>query len=73
MQFIPAIAVYSPMIDLIPTAFMILIGMSKEAYLEYRRWKDDKLLNQKPCKILTNVKEGDMDIGEQHDLMFEDS
>ena len=53
------------MFNLVPVAFMILIGMSKEAYLEYQRWKDDKRLNQKPCKILTDVNFGD--------LVFEDS
>ena len=59
----------SPLIDLVPVAFIVAVGMSKEAYLEYKRWKDDKQLNQKPCKILANVPASN----DQSGLVFEDS
>ena len=57
MQSIPAVSTNSPLASLIPVIFVILIGMSKEAYLEYKRWKEDKRINQKPCQILKVIKE----------------
>ena len=67
---IPAISTVSPLIDFIPVAFIVAVGMSKEAYLDYKRWKEDKKLNQKPCKVLKNVTNAD----DQSDgLVFQDS
>ena len=45
MQSIPAISTNSPMASMIPTIFIILVGMGKELYLEIKRWKEDKRIN----------------------------
>ena len=45
MQFIPAISTNNPLVSLIPTIFLILMGMGKELYLECKRLKDDKAIN----------------------------
>ena len=52
MQSFPSVSTNSPLVSLIPTVFIILVGMLKELYLEYKRWKSDKLINHTPCKIL---------------------
>ena len=52
MQSIPAISTNSPLASLIPVLFVIIVGMGKEAYLEYKRWKEDKRINGQPCYIL---------------------
>ena len=49
MQSFPAVSTNSPLASLIPVLFIILLGMLKEAYLEYKRWSDDKRINQMPC------------------------
>jgi len=33
------------MVSLLPTLFIIILGMLKELYLEIKRWKDDKRIN----------------------------
>ena len=45
------------MVSLIPTLFIILMGMAKELYLEVKRLKDDKKINSTPCRVLTGVSE----------------
>ena len=49
IQFFPAVSTNSPLSSLIPVLFIILLGMLKEAYLEYKRYKDDKATNQAIC------------------------
>lgn len=61
MQSIPAISTNSPMASLVPVVFIILLGMSKEAYLEYKRYRDDKTINEKACKILTGIDNSNKD------------
>ena len=39
----------------IPLFFIILLGMGKELYLEFRRWRDDKRVNVRSCRILKNL------------------
>ena len=56
MQSIPAINTNSPLATGVPTIFIILLGMSKELYLEIQRWKEDKRINEAPCHILSDVK-----------------
>ena len=55
MQSFPAVSTNNPLASGIPVAFVILVGMAKEAYLEYKRWKEDKFINEKPCRILDKV------------------
>ena len=55
MQSIPAISTNSPLATLIPTLFIIFLGMVKELYLEIKRWKEDKRINEAPAFILGNV------------------
>ena len=50
-----AFSTNSPMVSLIPTVFIIIVGMSKELYLEVKRWKEDKRINSTPCRVLTDV------------------
>ena len=45
------------MASLIPTLFIIFLGMGKELYLEIKRWKGDKLINEAPILVVTNVDE----------------
>ena len=45
MQSIPAISTNSPLASLVPVIFVILVGMGKEGYLEYKRMKEDKRIN----------------------------
>eukprot|EP00354_Favella_ehrenbergii_P007119 CAMPEP_0170458402 /NCGR_PEP_ID=MMETSP0123-20130129/5379_1 /TAXON_ID=182087 /ORGANISM="Favella ehrenbergii, Strain Fehren 1" /LENGTH=219 /DNA_ID=CAMNT_0010722529 /DNA_START=263 /DNA_END=922 /DNA_ORIENTATION=+ len=53
MQFIPAISTNSPLASMIPTIFIILVGMGKELYLEIKRWREDKRINSLPCTTVT--------------------
>ena len=46
--------------------------MSKELYLECKRYKEDKRINQTPCRILRGVDLNGVD-GESKGLNFEDS
>ena len=55
MQSIPAISTNSPMASLIPTIFIILVGMGKELYLEIRRWREDKRINEAAVNLVTGV------------------
>ena len=41
------------------------MGMIKELYLEYKRWKEDNKINKTPCTILMSVSETS--------LVFEDT
>ena len=65
-QSFPAISTNNPLVSLIPTLFIILMGMGKELYLEYKRYKEDKIINQTECKVLTSLTE-------QSQLEFADS
>ena len=55
MQSIPAISTNSPFASLVPTIFLILVGMGKELYLEVKRWREDKRVNQTPCTLINGV------------------
>ena len=72
MQSIKSISTNSPLISLIPVVFVILVGMSKELYLECKRYKDDKRINQTPCRILRGVDPNAVD-SKSKGLNFEDS
>ena len=60
MQSIPAVSTNSPLASLVPVIFIILLGMMKEAYLEYKRWKDDKRINHAICNVLSDVKQDEL-------------
>ena len=72
MQSIKSISTNSPLVSLIPVIFVILVGMSKELYLECKRYKDDKRINQTPCRILHEVDLNAVD-SKSKGLYFEDS
>ena len=57
VQSIPAVSTNTPLASAIPVLFVIFLGIIKEAYLEYKRWKDDKTQNQRACFILDSVSE----------------
>ena len=63
-QFIPAISTNSPMASLVPTLFIILVGMGKEFYLEVKRWNEDKRINRLPCRIVDDLKDGTLSASE---------
>ena len=65
MQSITAVSTNSPLASGIPVAFVILVGMAKEAYLEYKRWKADKTINEKPCRTLHKVSRSKAENSEQ--------
>ena len=60
MQSIPAVSTNSPLASLIPVLFIIFVGILKEAYLEYKRWKSDKEINEAPCSILRGVRDKEL-------------
>ena len=45
MQSIKSVSTNSPLASLVPVIFVILVGMSKELYLECKRYKEDKRIN----------------------------
>jgi len=55
MQFIPAISTNSPMASMIPTLFIIFVGMGKELFLEVKRWREDKHVNKTPCRVVCSL------------------
>ena len=48
----PQIAANSPIVVLVPTFVIMLIGVIKEFISELQRWKDDKKINSVPVKRL---------------------
>ena len=50
-----AVRTNSPLTSAIPTLFIVIVGMIKEAYLEYKRHRDDKAINRAICSKLTKV------------------
>ena len=58
LQAIPSISTNSPFATLIPLAYVILLGMLKEFYADYKRWKSDKKENSRMCTLLVKG-EGD--------------
>jgi len=57
LQCIPSISTNSPLATFIPLAFVILMGMGKEAFVDYKRYKQDKLTNAQPCSIYNHQTE----------------
>jgi len=57
MQMIPSIRTNSPLSSLLPTLFVISVGMSKELYLEIKRWRADKRINEAQCRVVCQVSE----------------
>ena len=72
LQTFKVFATNSPLAVGIPLLFIILLGMSKELYLECKRWKDDKRINQTPCRILRSVDPNAVD-SKSKGLNFEES
>ena len=52
---IPNVSVNSPVQSGAPLLFVILVSMAKEAYLECKRYREDRRVNEQPCKIIKNV------------------
>lgn len=59
MQSIPAVSTNSPLASLFPVVFIILVGIGKELYLEVKRYKEDKRLNEMEIEILKSSTEKD--------------
>ena len=57
LQSIPAVSVNSPLATIIPLAYVILVGMLKEAIADYKRYKQDKKANATHCRILDRLGE----------------
>ena len=58
LQSFPEISTNSPLASFIPVSFVIIVGILKEAYLEYKRYVDDKKTNQTPVSILDDIADG---------------
>ena len=55
LQMFHKVSTNNPLATGIPVLFVILIGMGKELYLEFRRWRDDKRVNCQPCLVLQSM------------------
>jgi len=55
LQSMPAVSVNSPWATIIPLAYVILIGMLKEAIADYKRYKQDKKSNSTLCRIVSQI------------------
>ena len=59
IQCFPSVSTNSPLASWIPTAFIVLVGILKELYLEIKRYQEDNEVNSKLCQKLSSVdKEG---------------
>ena len=58
LQSIPAISTNNPLASIIPTAFIIFLGIMKELYYEYKRYKEDNLINSQQCEVLEDIGDG---------------
>ena len=52
LQCIPEISTNDPLATVIPLAYVILVGMLKEALADCKRYKADKKTNQSPCTVV---------------------
>lgn len=52
LQSIPSISTNDPLATLIPLAYVIILGILKEAIADYKRFKTDKEVNHYPCTKL---------------------
>ena len=55
IQFVPKFSTNSPMASVVPTAFIVLVGIGKELYLEIKRYREDNAVNSKKCEVLQDV------------------
>ena len=46
LQAIPAIGTNSPFATLVPLTFVVILGIIKEAIVEVKRWKEDRIFNK---------------------------
>jgi magnesium-transporting ATPase (P-type) len=53
MQCFPAISTNNPMASLVPLAFVILLGVIKEAIVEAKRWQEDRAFNSTKAQQIT--------------------
>ena len=51
LQFIPSISTNSPWATIIPLSYVVLLGMLKEFYADYKRWRQDREENSRECTI----------------------
>lgn len=51
LQFIPSISTNSPWATIIPLSYVILLGMLKEFYADWKRWRQDCKENGRTCLI----------------------
>ena len=58
LQCIPSISTNSPWATIIPLGYVILLGMLKEFYGDYMRWRADQTENARPCTLVVRG-EGD--------------
>ena len=45
LQSIPSISTNDPLATIIPLCYVVLMGMYKEFYADYKRYKNDKVVN----------------------------
>ena len=55
LNMIPSIAISEAGLSFVPLAIILLIDMGKEVYLEYKRLKEDKRLNESTCYCVKAV------------------
>ena len=58
LQSIPDISTNDPLATLIPLAYVIILGIIKEGIADYKRYKNDKQVNDYPCTKLELDKTG---------------
>jgi phospholipid-transporting ATPase len=53
LNAVPSISLNSPLAVLIPLAFVVCLGIIKEAIVEVKRWQEDRVFNSTTtCKIV---------------------
>jgi len=57
LQSIPSISTNSPLATLVPLAFVVILGVIKEAVAEIKRWQEDRAFNSTQAREVKFDKE----------------
>lgn len=51
LNWVPQVAAFGKEIAMIPVIFVLLVTAIKDAYEDFRRYKSDKCINHKTCRV----------------------
>ena len=61
LQSLPEISTNDPLATIIPLAYVVAVGMLKEALADYKRYKADKKTNRHPVTVVQGAEsDGEM-------------